>query len=252
MQQRSVILSQKDFKDFFAFLNLIRTECKDFSIENGTFRSRSNDRVWIIETELSFLKTVTFSLPNLKDLLKMISQIEKKNDIEIVIDEEKVIFKDHYQGLSIPHANQKFLDNEFVTRQELESIFHINTENLFHSEYFPPEIVKKIKSIAKTLYAPSVRITHQEHNLNNGLLLIVGRSNDRSNYQLTLKEAFNTPMKPNHYFHIAINPFEVCKSGISINYYLSDDDIILHACHIIKINDLTIKFYGRSPLIEET
>ena len=94
------VLSKEQFREFYDFLNIIKSEFNDFCIRNGDFRSRNNDRSIIVETGFSYLSNIDFCIIDINELVKLLSRLDKKSKITFTMEENNIFFKDNYQSFN--------------------------------------------------------------------------------------------------------------------------------------------------------
>ena len=99
----------------------------------------------------------------------------------------------------------------------------------------------------------AIRVTHVENTLNMVFFQISEGSQGSGfqNYQMKLNKPLLLPMKKGHYFDIACMPFEFCKDFISLNFYFTEDENIIHLIYNTVVNNLFVNIYARATLIEE-
>ena len=66
------VLSKEQFREFYDFLNVIKSEFSDFCIKNGEFRARNNERSIIVETGFSYLTNIDFCIIDINELVRAI------------------------------------------------------------------------------------------------------------------------------------------------------------------------------------
>ena len=122
-------ISAKEFNDFYSFLNIIKSDFNDFCLVDGGFRARSNDLTCVVETGFSFFNGMHFNVVNCKLFIKMISALEKNTTITVEVTESGVTFSDHYQSIEMPSSLPEYIDNKYVTDEEMEKIFIENMDS---------------------------------------------------------------------------------------------------------------------------
>ena len=247
-------LSKEQFKELYTFLYIIKPHFTDLSMINGQFRARSNDRACIVETEFTYFRDIVFNILDINLLVKMLSTLDKKADITIVIDDTKVTFADGYQNVQVMNANLQFIKNKFVTDEEMEKIFigNIIEDKPFIKETLPKSVVCNINKITRDFKTNSISIKHTETDLNAGYIFISNhkgygyKSNDNTReFSIKFKEVFLAPLKKDHYFNVSNLPFIFNKADMTFNYYFNNDGLII-TIHTTSIDGLLINIYGRA------
>lgn len=259
--QIKTVLSKEQFKEFYTFLNIIKNHFNDLGVVNGKFRARSNDKTCIVETEFSYFKGAVFSITDIKMLVKMLYALNKKTAITIVIDDMNVFFADGYQSVQVINANPGFIDNKFMTDEEMKKILDDNAdvEKLLIKETLPKSVVCNIHKITRDFHKESVEVHHMRDDLKKGYFYISDRMgyghapNDNSReYTIKLKEPFLMSMKRDHFFNISSIPFIFNRADMALNYYLNKDESIVMTINNTKVDGLKIYVLTRAAYLEET
>jgi hypothetical protein len=256
---REVVLSAEQFREFYTFLNIIKPHFEDLCIVDGLFRSRSNDRSSIVETGFSYFENLNFCIAEIKLLVKMLSTLDKKDEITITIDDDNIIFTDSYQSVKIEKLQVEFADNEFAIDETMNQIFYenIDRENLLIKETQPKAVVCNINRMTRDLNAHSISVKHKKENPNKGYLFISNQTGYNNaptvrEYVIELKNDFIIPMKQNHSFTLVTLPFIFNKAEMTFNYYVDMDRPIIYSIYNTSVHGLSVNIYGRSSLIDES
>ncbi len=253
-------LSKEQFKELYTFLNIIKPHFNDLCVVNGQFRARSNDKTCIVESMFSYFRDIVFNILDINLLVKMLSTLDKKAAITIVIDDTNVTFTDGYQSVQVMNANSEFIDNKFIADEEMEKIVseNFNIDKSFIKETLPKSVVCNINKMTRDLNTNSISIKHTETDLNSGHIFISNHrgygftSNDNTReYTIKLSEVFLTPMMKDHYIIVSNLPFIFNKADMTLNYYISKDGLII-TIYNTSIDGLLINIYGRAVFVEET
>ena len=250
--QTKTVLSKEQFKELYTFLNIIKPHFEDLCIVNGKFRTRSNDSTCIVETKFSYFKGININIANIKMLVKMLYTLNKKAAITIAIEDTKVTFTDGCQSVQIMKAIPDFIDNKFMTDEEMKELLDNNIEgnNLFIKETLPKSVVCNINKITGDLGTSSISVKHTQDDLNNGYFYISNQSRDRE-YTIKLKEAFITPMKKDHFFKMTSLPFIFNKADMTLCYYIQSNTSIITTIYSTTVDGLLIYMFARAALFEE-
>jgi len=245
------VLSKKQFKEIFSFIKTIEPHFNDFCIIDGRFRLRTNDRTCVIEAEFDSLRNVSFAISDLKLSIKMLSVLNKNTDISVSVDNNLIAFSDQRQNIQFEQPSYAYLDNKFVSDEEMENIFfsNIDPNRPFIQETVHKTRLSNIVKVGQLLNSDSISIRHEEDNVNKGYISIADRA--RGSYNLKLKKEFLSPMKEGHYLMVTSAAFTVNKADLDLDFHFDKkDEIIIVICHT-SIDDLQLHIYARSALLEE-
>ena len=184
------VLSKKQFKELYTFLNIIKPNFHDFCIVNGEFRSRSNSMVCVVEANFDYLKGMNFIVANIKAFVKMLSVLDKKTKITVAVVNTKVSFSDGYQTVTFMNLHPVYCENKFVTDNEINEIVHdsIDKNKPLIKDTLAKSIVHTIYKVSCDNYRETITFKHSENNLNEGKIFISphGQNND-SDWESTIK-----------------------------------------------------------------
>ena len=253
------LLSKEQFKEFYTFLNIIKLDFNDVSIINGKFRSRSNDLTCIVEAEFSYFKGIDLYIENIQIAVNMISKLDKKAAITILIDDMNVSFSDGYQSVQVKNADPDFINNNFITDKEMKEFFddNVNDENLFIKETLPKYVVCNIDNIAENFNTHVIKVKHAQDDLSKGYFYISNQHGynhtnkyKNRNHTIKLKEPFIIPMKNDQFFYIPSLPFIFNKAEMTLSYYLNKDRLIVTNIYTTTVGGLKISIFARSAIHE--
>ena len=253
------VLSKEQFREFYDFLNIIKSEFNDFCIRNGEFRSRNNERSIIVETCFSYFANIDYCICDINELVKLLSRLDKKSKIAFIMEENNIFFKDNYQNIMIGKGGSNYIDNEFVPEEEMEKVFYkgIDEEKQLIDETIPRAIVSNIYKMADDLNTPTISVKHEKGNLVKGYIYVANESSshDTSNptareYSIRLRSDFKRPMEIDHYFVLNTRPFIFCKRDMNINCFISKDGRMIMTIFTVMVRNLLINIYSRGQYLE--
>jgi hypothetical protein len=244
-------ISAKDFRDFKLFLNIIKSDFRDFSLVDGAFRSYSNNKACVVETGFSFLNEMRFNILEIKQFTKLISTLDKKNSINVQVEDTSIIFKDYSGHIRV--SNPEYSDNKFVSDEEMKEIVlkNVNPNKLIFSEAIPKVLVRRMYTVSRKLYSNCICIKPDKNDLIKCFMSISGVADDSSKLRVELKKPLIIPLKENHYFNLSILPTLFNKDDMYLKCYFTDDQEILSIVST-KVNDLFVNIYVKAELLEES
>lgn len=249
-------LSPTDFAEFLSFLKNIQTHFNDFCLVDGAFRTRTNDQTCVVETGFPYLGKMNFNFCTIKKSANMLSALDKKSGIVVRVDDDRVTFADKSQEIQLPISHTEHLDNKFYSDTKMEDIFlqKIDPDKLFLRESMPKTTISNINKMLRELNTQTIRVTHVKNALNMACFQISegSRGSEAQNYQMKLNKPLLLPMKENQYLNIGCMPFEFCKDYISLNFYFTKEENVIHLFYNTVMNNLFVNIYARAQLIEES
>jgi hypothetical protein len=248
-------LSKGQFKDFYTFLTIIKQHCQDFPVVQGQFRSRDNSNHCIIETHLDFFNQMDFIIADIKFLAKMLSTLDKKQNIVVDVNDESVVFSDGAQSVHLKKCNEEFCGNKFVPMTEMDEIWgnEIDEDKPLVKELLAESVVSRINKVSHDFGVQVLRIKHEEGDPRKGYFLIKdegsSQSEERRKYVIGLKKEFLMPIKEGGNFVFSTLPYNFNKSDVLLKINFYRDSEILGIMHKAKIGNLSIAIYSRCQLL---
>jgi hypothetical protein len=249
-----VLLTKDQFKTFCAFIDDTKDYINDIIIRDGTFRSRTNDKVCIIESKFIFLEGVSLAIGNTRETLKLLSVLDKKSDINVSTDESCITFSDQRQEVRLPMAELEFCDNKFMSREELDNIYSdLDVNRPLVRDTINKADLSTLSKMTQALNSNAIRFIRDKASPTKGCLLVSKHfgSDYSESYTLKLRRDFLNPMDENHYFNVSPMPFEFKKADLELNFYFSKDDKIIFTIYHTSIGGQEVSIYGRAAYIED-
>jgi len=154
-------MNAEEYNDFLRCLINLKEVCNDIDIKDGFIRQRSNDKTSIFQIDMTeILHDSSFTISDIKkklDLLKMFAGQE----VELEINEDDngyFVFSDQYSNLKFMSPAYQFVDNKFMSNDELEAIFSINEEELILEHDIPRTITERIRIITSSFNVNSIQV----------------------------------------------------------------------------------------------
>ena len=251
------VMKREEFSKFLNSIKMIQDVCTDCDIQKGVIRQRTNDRHSIVQIDLKSLleedTSICFSL--LKQKIALLKSFELDDSAE-VDDAEKDItlelldktykFTDVFSSLTFRVPIRKFLDNSYVTVEELDKMFDLKEEDMVLSHTITSYMCKRIKAITEG-FNSDVVIWNM-----NGLdaSLNTATSNNDNSSQLVRNLSLNVEM-PKSSARMVVFPLTLeLNSDVEVNGYKLGKDRLL--CKFdMKYFGIPITIYAQSQLKKE-
>jgi len=243
----TISLESGKYGDFLKCISNLRDVCNDVDIIDGIIRQRSNDNTTIIEMDMnSIIPNVSIALIDLKQKLDLL-KIFQGQDVDILIDEDNFTFSDIYSSINFKNPSSSFIDNKFVSEEELNNIFVFDEESLILDYDISNMITERIKVITQVFNSTSIYVQFLGENSS---ICANTASKDQSAI-FAENIMLNIPLE-NSSSNLAILAF-VMDHDIDINFKMyksSGQNISLNKFNT-AIGDVDIKMYSRSSIISE-
>ena len=157
----SFTMNEEEYNDFLRCVINLKEVCNDIDIRGGFIRQRTNDKTSIFQIDLTeIVDDATFTLSDVKQKLDLL-KIFAGQDVTVDIVEGPgghFTFSDQFSSLKIMNPTYSFVDNKFMTEDELEAIFTINDDELILEYDLPRKIVERIRVITSNFNLNSIQV----------------------------------------------------------------------------------------------
>ena len=128
--EREIELEAKDFSNFLRCLSILKDICNDVDIRGGVLRQRSNGKYVIFEVDLSpLISDCDIPLSGLKSKLTLLKGLSKQR-VQITITDKEIYFSGQRSTFKFKNPKADFMDNKFMSSEELSNIFTVREEDL--------------------------------------------------------------------------------------------------------------------------
>jgi len=247
-----VNLSMENYEQFLRCLSILKDVCNDADIHDGILRQRTNDNANVFEIDMTpIIDTLDVPLVNLKqklDLLKIfLSQSSTQSQtVDITVDDDNnFTFSDEYSSITFQGPELEYMDNRYITTEELEQIFTLNEEDVILSTELDSNISDRMRIIAQSFNVNSTQITFEDSVAS---ITMETQGHDQS-AKILSDITLEQPMECTS--SLTNTPFIIDHDGrIELKMYNYQEQICSNTFKT-AIADIDIVIYGRSSLIEE-
>jgi hypothetical protein len=247
--QSNNFIEPEEFGHLLTFLRITKKPCDDLCIQNGTFRTRSYDQTCIIEAQFPYLKSASFNIKNISEIVNGLSNFPKRSRVTLTTGED-VTFTDGKQSVCTRNMSSEESNNQYLGEEELNEAF-VNDMDLSRpllKDSLDKKNVMDIHKMTKSRGFQGISIKHSPGDYDSGYFSIQNGTNVAT---FNLKRKFLEPMKADHYFAFSSIPFIFTQNKMGIEIYHSnrDDDTLM-----IKFNThigykMLVNLYCRSAYI---
>jgi len=166
MADRELELNQEEFGNFIRCLNNLKEICNDVDIRGGIIRQRSNDRSCIFEFDMqSILENVSMPISDVKKKLDLLKSFMGQERVKFEIhtndtDESECYFKisDDYSEIKFMFPAMQFIDNSYMTEEEVASVLTIDEDNLLLQAEMSNLITDRIRIITENFNSNAIQV----------------------------------------------------------------------------------------------
>jgi hypothetical protein len=242
-----VTIHPKDFSNLLRCLALLNNNCNDADIQGGFLRQRSNDKTTIIyEMDLTpLVSDCNIVLINIKSKLSLLRPLSKQ-EVKIKSTDDKISFLGERPGYEFGLPRREFLDNKFITNEELSNIFSLREDDVVFEYTIDKDTSRLMKVISSQFNIVSFQILFDGETAS-----IVGTTSSKNDHaRIAQHIPIRLPWKG--FSNIVREPFFIdCDGDIFFKMYRIHDDRCINKFRS-SIGKITAILYCRSQLIEET
>ena len=246
-----VNLSMENYEQFLRCLSILKDICNDADIHSGILRQRTNDNANVFEIDMTqVINTLDIPLVNLKQKLDALKIFLNQNStqsqtVDITVDDDgNFIFSDEYSSIKFQGPELAYMDNRFITAEELEQIFTLNEEDVILKTDIESNISDRMRIIAQNFNVNSTQILFENDTAS---ITMETQGHDQSAKMLS-NIILEQPME--YTSSLTNTPFIIDHDGkIEFKMHNYQEQICSNTFKT-AISDIDITIYGRSSLIE--
>ena len=252
----TIVLTSDLYEEFFQCIANLRDICTDVVIKDGIIRQRTDDKNSIFEMDLNdlFGEPVTIPISYFKqkfDLFKVF--MGQEITIKIHEDEEEegnswYEIADNLSRIKFDFPSLEFMQNEFVTEEELAAIFTCGEDDLILETQIEKTITERIKTITSNFQSHFVKMDFVDETLSIGAIDPAKTNRVYFLENLGVEMNFDEP----HYANMTRIPFMINHdTAYTFQLFKQPDEMLTQNKIATSIGAVPINIYCKSQLISE-
>lgn len=243
-------LSTDEYNTFLKCLSNLKEECNDIDIQEGIIRQRSNDKTSIFQFDLStILSDISITISDIKrkyELLKIFSGQDVTFDI-MNEDGGYFIISDEYSMIKFTTPSYQFIDNKFMTGNELDAIFNLDDNELILEYELTKLITDRIKQITQNFNVKAIQVDFIEDKAT-----IKARTQAKDLLAEFAKDITTNVILEKCSANLGVIPFSIESDNNTEfkMYKVNEQDVALNI-FTTSVEDCDVTIYTRSQLIQE-
>ncbi len=154
-------LSVEEFNDFLRCLTNLKEVCNDIDVRGGFLRQRSNDKTSVFEIDMTpVLPGVDMAISDIKRKLDLLKTFAGQEVTLEIVDGSPghFIFSDSFSSLKFIAPSLQYIDNKYMSEEELEKIFVMNDDDLILEHDLTSMITERIRIITQSFNTDAIQI----------------------------------------------------------------------------------------------
>lgn len=155
-------LNAGEFNDFLRCLTNLKEVCNDVDIREGFLRQRSNDKTSVFEIDMTpVLPGVTMAISDIKRKLDLLKTFSGQDVTLEIVDGNPghFIFSDAFSSIKFIAPSLQYIDNKYMTLEELESIFVMSEDDLILEYDLTSMITERIRIITANFSTDAIQVS---------------------------------------------------------------------------------------------
>jgi len=152
-------LNAEEYGNFLRCVTNLREVCNDIDLRGGVIRQRSNDKSTVFEMNLKPLLTeVDMPISDIKKKLELLKTFSGQ-EVAITFEDNHFTFSDQYSTIKFQNPTLEYMDNKFLSMEELERVFIMDNDELLIDTDLTNMITDRIRVITQTFNTQAIQIT---------------------------------------------------------------------------------------------
>jgi hypothetical protein len=151
-------LNAEQYGNFLRCVTNLREVCNDVDMRGGVIRQRSNDKSTVFQMDMTPLLTeVDMPISDIKKKLELLKTFAGQ-EVTITFEDDSFSFSDQFSTLKFKNPTLEYMDNKFISMDELERVFIMDDDELLIDTQLSSVITERIKVITQTFNTQAIQI----------------------------------------------------------------------------------------------
>ena len=242
--ENQVNLDSTKYDEFLRCLLILKDICNDVDIRDGFIRQRTNDSATVFEIDLStIIPGMNIPITDLKNKLDIFKCFSGQ-EVSVTTTDDSFILADQYSMLKIKFPGLDYMDNKFISQEELRRVIVLNPDDLILSTQISKTLSDRMKIISSSFHVNSIQTIFDGENAS-----ICSSTTSKDNFakfigDITLNKELN------HTANLVITPFIIDHDGdISFEMYDSGSNVVINSFST-TVGSVNINLYSRASMVE--
>lgn len=241
----TINLEKDKFENLIRGLSLLKDLCNDIDIRDGVIRQRTNDNTTVFEINLqSLLGNVNIPITSLKQKLELF-RIFSGQEVEITVNDKDFQIKSNDCSVKLIYPSLEFMDNKFMSQQELNNIFPISDEDEILKSEISKSRSEKMRIISQAFSTVTIQVIFE------GSTAKISAKTQSKDQFADIVEDIVPESEINATSNLVITPFIVDHEGdINFKMYNLKKNICVNEFKTSLSNEIDVNVYSRSSLVD--
>lgn len=245
--ERVVNMTSDQYDEFIKCLSILRDHCTDVDIHSGKVCQRSNDNASIFEFDLSpLIEDIDLPISNLNEKLNILKFFGGQ-EVQLTITDKEFLFAGLYALYKWKSPARRYIDNLFMSEEELSSVFTIDEEKLVVDYEMSTSITDMIKGITQEFDLSAIQVVFEGETVS---ISVWGPSKDQ--FVRFVEGIVSNVVIEKSKSNLTITPFVIeHDSDIHLKMYESPQEGVFVNKFSTTLGEADVVIYTRSSLVKE-
>jgi len=162
--EATIELGSEQYSEFVRSLANLKEICNDADIKGSIIRQRTNDKTSIFEMNLKPIfqdQEIDMVFTNLKQKFELLKMFQGQ-DVTIDISDQYFKFTDKHGMIRFINPPSSYVDNTFMTVNEINTIFSVDENQLIFSRDLDAITTERIKVVTSIFNILSIQVEFNE------------------------------------------------------------------------------------------
>jgi hypothetical protein len=242
--ENQISLDSTQYDDLLRCLLILKDICNDVDIREGFIRQRTNDTATVFEIDLTpLISNLNLPITELKTKLDMFKCFSGQ-EVSISTSDDSFTLTDQYSVLKIKNPILSFMDNKYISPEELTRVIVTNPEDLILSTQISKTISDRMRIISSSFHVNSLQTIFE------GDQASICSSNQSKDNSAKFVQNITSNKDLNHTANLVITPFIIDHDGdINFEMFDSGSNVSINT-FTTTIGSINIHLYSRATLVE--
>ncbi len=248
-----VSLEAEQYNDFIRCLTNLKEVCNDVDIRDGIIRQRTTGNTSIFEIDITpLVENMSIAITDLKTKLDLLKTFQGQ-DVDIEITESSpnslgyFTFRDQYSSIRIVLPTPEFVDNKFMSEEELRSIFNSSEDDLILEYDIPQLISDRVSAITDNFNVETICVSFE------GDTASISAATQSKDQLAKFISNIETNIEiQNSSAYISVIPFDIDHdTDIEFKMYKDPNQNVTLNQFSTTLGEIDVTIFSRASIIEE-
>lgn len=242
-------LDAEKYGNFIRCITNLREVCNDVDLRGGVIRQRSNDKSTVFQMDLRPIFNDTEVDMPISDIKKKLELLKMFSGQEVTVrfEDDRFIFSDQFTSLEFKNPTLEYMDNQFLSMDELERVFVMDEDELLIDTTLSSMITERIKIITQTFNTQAIQIVFMGESAK-----LTAITQARDQYGKIVSDIVTNAILDGCSSNLSTVPFSIeHDEDIVFKIFKHPSQDVLMNKFDARLGDVPVVIYGRAAIIKD-